>query len=117
MRARVLTRLTFCLGMMLGSGQICAAEAHGGLEVNDSAEWNQAQAESAGGAVESGIGKVVTGNGSDIESSAGNPGQSAAGDGNATKPEEGDAGESVDGTGEIPVRVGECTGKRFKKCR
>ena len=117
MKPDVLTRLTFCLGMLLGSGQICAEEVHGGLDVSDSAEWNQAQAESTGSAVDSGIGKVVKGDGANIESSAGNRERSAAGDGNAMKPEEGEAGESTDGTGEIPVRVGECTGKRFKKCR
>lgn len=117
MKPAMLTRLTFCLGMLLDSGQICAEEAHGGLEVNDSAEWNQAQAESTGSAVGGGIGKVVEGDGENIENDAGNPGPSVAGDGNATKPEEGEAGESAGRTGEIPVRVGECTGKRFKKCR
>ena len=117
MRPGVLARLTFCLGMLLGSGEMFAEEAHGGLAVNDSAERNRAQAESTGSAIASGIGKVVRGAGADIESIAGNPGQSATGDGSATKPEEGGASESVAGTGEIPVKVGECTGRRFKKCR
>lgn len=117
MKPGVMTRLTFCLGMLLGSGQICAEEAHGRLEVNDSAEWTQAQTESTGNAVGGGVGNVVEGDGANIESSAGNPGQSAAGGGNATKPGEGEAGDSADRTGEVPVRVGECTGKRFKKCR
>ena len=117
MKSKVSARLTFCLGMLLGSGQIFAEEAHGGLEASDSAEWNQAQAESTGSAVGGGIGKVVEGDGEDMHSDAGNPEQSAAGDGSAAKPVEGEASESVAGTGEIPVKVGECTGKRFKKCR
>ena len=117
MKPGVLARLTFCLGILLGSGRICAEEAHGGFKENESAEWSQAQAESTGSAVDSGIRKVVKGGGRNIGSDAGNPGQSVTGVGNATKPEEGEAGESVDRPGEIPVKVGECTGKRFKKCR
>ena len=117
MKPGVMTRLTFCLGMLLGSGQICAEEAHGRLEVNDSAEWTQAQGASTGNTVDSGIGTFVKGDGANTAGDTGSPGRSAAGDRNTTKPEEGEAGESADGTGEIPVGVGECTGKRFKKCR
>ena len=117
MRSGVSTRLVFCLGLLFGSGQTCAAEAHGRLEVNGSAEWTQAQAETAGDAVDGGIGKFVKGDGADTAGDTGSPGRSAAGDRSATKPEEGEAGESADGTGEIPVMIGECTGKRFKKCR
>ena len=117
MRSGVLIRLVFCLGLLLGSGRTCAEEAHGRLEVNGSAEWTQAQGGGTGGAVDSGIGEVVEGDGANIERSAGSPGQSAAGDGNATKPQEGEAGDSADGTDGIPVMIGECTGKRFKKCR
>ena len=120
MRSGVSTRLVFCLGLLLGSGQTCAAEAHGRLEVNGSAEWTQAQAETAGDIGDGGIGKLVKGDGADTADTAGDtgsPGRSASGDRSATKPEEGEAGESADGTGEIPVMIGECTGKRFKKCR
>ena len=117
MKPGVLARLTFCLGMLLGSSRMFAEEAHGGLGASDSAEWNQAQAESTGSAADGGIGKIVKGDGANIEIGVGNPGQSVTGDGNAPKPEEGEAAESADGPGEIPVRVGECTGKRFKKCR
>lgn len=117
MKPDVSTRLVFCLGLLLGSGWICAEEAHGRLEVNDSAEWTQAQAETVGDAVDGGIVKFVKGDGADTAGDTGSPGRSAAGDRNATKPEEGEAGESADGTGEVPVMIGECTGKRFKKCR
>ena len=117
MKPGVLARLIFGLGILLGSGQLNAEETHGRLEASDSAEWNQAQAESTGSAVGGGIGKVVEGDGEDMHSDAGNPGQSAAEGGSAAKPVEGEASESVAGTGEIPVKVGECTGKRFKKCR
>lgn len=117
MKPDVLIRLVFCLGLLLGFGRICAEEAHGRLEVNDSAEWTQAQAETAGDAVDGGIGKFVEGDGADTAGDTGSPGRSAAGDRNATKPEEGEAGDSADGTGEVPVMIGECTGKRFKKCR
>ena len=117
MKPGVLTRLVPCLGLLLVSAQIFAAETHGRLEVNDSAERNQARAEAAGDAVDGGIGKVVRGDGANTAGDTGSTGRSAAGDRNATKPEEGEANESADGPGEIPVMIGECTGKRFKKCR
>lgn len=117
MKPGVLIRLVSCLGLLLGSGHTYAAEAHGRLEVNGSAEWTQAQAEGTGSAIGGSIGKVVEGDGANSERRAGSPGQSAAGDRNATKSEEGEADESADGIGEVPVMIGECTGKRFKKCR
>ena len=117
MKPGVSTRLVLCLGLLLGSGQTCAAEARGRLEANASAERNLAQAETAGDAVDGGIGKVVEGDGANTAGDTGSTGRSTAGDRNATKPEDGEAGESADGTGEVPVMVGECTGKRFKKCR
>ena len=116
MKSGVLLRLIFCLGIWHGSGQVSAEEANAGYKENDPAELNQAQAEGTGRAVDSGIKKVVKGDGENIESDAGNPGQSVTVDGDATKPVEEGAGERVDETGENLEKVGECTGKRFKKC-
>ena len=117
MKPGVLARLTLCLCIALGSGRMFAEVAHGGLEVNDSAEPDQAQAESTGSLVDSGIGRVAGGDGENIESGAGNPGQSVTGDGNPTKPVAEGAGERVDEAGETVGKVGECTGRQFKKCR
>ena len=124
MKSGVLLRLIFCLGTWHGTGQICAEEVNAGYKENDPAEWDQAQAEGTGRAVDSGIEKVVKGDGENVESEAGNPGQSVTGDGGPTKLVEEGAGERVDETGENlgkvdenPGKVGECTGKRFKKCR
>ena len=117
MNSSVLLRLVFCLGTLHGSGQVSSEEANAVYKENDPAEWNQAQAEGTGRAVESGIRKVVTGDGEDIESDAKNPGQSVTGDGNPTKLVEEGEGKRGDETGEILGKVGECTGKRFKKCR
>ena len=116
MKSGVLLRLIFCLGIWHGSGQVSAEEANAGYKENDPAELNQAQAEGTGRAVDSGIKKVVKGDGENIESDAGNPGQSVTVDGDATKSVEEGAGERVDETGENLEKVGECTGKRFKKC-
>ena len=117
MKLDVVLRLTFCLGILHGSGQVSSEEANGGYKESDAAEWNQEQTEGMGRAVDSGIEKVIKGDGKNIESDAKNPGQSVTGDGNAKKLVEEGAGERVDETDENLGKVGECTGKRFKKCR
>lgn len=117
MKLGVLVRLTFCLGILHGPGLVSSEEVNDGYKGSDTTELNQEQVEGTGRAVYSGIKKVIKGDDENIESDAGNPGQSVTGDGDATKLVEEGAGERGDETGENLGNVGECTGKRFKKCR
>ena len=117
MQSGALLRLTFCLVLLHGCGHVSSEEVSGRTGENDATEWNEQQLEGIGGAVDRVVRKVVKDHGRKVEGDGRDPEQSATGDARTTELVAEGAGEVVDEAGEIPGKVGECVGRRFKKCR
>ena len=105
-RLRTLFRLTVCLAMLHGCSHVSSQETSGGYRETDAAERIEERADGIARAVDMGAAIAVKGDDSDVGS-----------DGKAMEMVDEGAGEVVDDTGEALADAGECSGKRFKKCR
>ena len=107
----VLFRLALCAVLLLGFGHVSSEERNGKIKEIDAAAWNEENVEDAARAVDGGVAVAVTHTAGQAEVDDGaDPRKSDEGDGRATEPVDG-------GAGEVLVNVGECVGRRFKKCR
>ena len=106
----VLFWLTLCAVLLLGFGHGSSEERNGKIKEIGAAAWNEEKVEGAARAVDGGVAVAVTHTDEQAEVDGAGPRKSDEGDGGATEP--GD-----EGAGEVLVNVGECVGKRFKKCR
>ena len=109
MRPGVLLRLIICLAMLHGGGHAFSEEVDNGE--GDSVEPVEPRVEG----IERAAGNVVGGH--DEEGGGRGPGTLVGSVGKAVEPVDGRAGEGADGAGGVFGIVGECVGKRFKKCR
>ena len=106
MRPGVLLRLLICLAMLHGGG-------HASSEEVDNGEGDSVEPRVEG--IERAAGNVV--GGYDEEGGDRDPGTLVGRIGKAVEPVDGRAGEGAGGAGGVFGIVGECVGKRFKKCR
>ena len=106
MRPGVLLRLIICLAMLHGGGHASSGEV-------DNGEGDSVEPRVEG--IERVAGNVVGGH--DEEGGGRDPGTLVGRVGKAVGPVDGRAGEGADGAGGVFGIVGECVGKRFKKCR
>ena len=106
----VLFRLTLCAVLLLGFGHVSSEERNGIFKEIDGAKWNAEIVEGTARAVDGGVAVAVTHSDKKAEVAGADPRESDEGDARATEPVD-------EGAGEVLVNVGECVGKRFKKCR
>ena len=109
MRPGVLLRLIICLAMLHGGGHASSGEVGNGE--GDSVEPVEPRVEG----IATAAGNVVGGH--DEEGGGRDPGTLVGSVGKAVEPVDGRAGEGAGGAGGVFGIVGECVGKRFKKCR
>lgn len=117
MKSDVLFRLAFCLVLLHGYCHVSSAQTMDGNEEVDAVEWHKGYVQGTGRAVYRTVGTVVEGDGENVQRVGGGLANAVVGDGEATELVDEDASELVDATGEAFGAVGECSGRRFKKCR
>ena len=110
-------RLTLCLVMLHGWGGAVSEEAGGGFVESDSGEVLLVPDMAGLSPGVEGGGIVAGRENGNAEGKDGNVAMAAERDGGTAVPAAGDAHEAVDATGAASAPVGECDGKRFKKCR
>ena len=113
----VLSRLTLCLVLLCGCGHAVSGETNDGLEGIEPAERIAERVKGIGKTVAGGVGVVVVDCDVKAEGKCGESGPSATGVGKAANPVDEGAGDAVDGAVGLVANVGECSGRRFKKCR
>jgi len=109
--------LVVCLILLSGGGHAVSEEADDGLGGIEPAEHIAERAEGSGKAVDGDVGVVVVECNLKGEGMCGESGSPATGVGKAAKLVSEGAGEAVDGAAGFVANVGECSGRRFKKCR
>ena len=112
-----LLRLTLCLLMLHGWASATAEEAGGRFGEGEPGEVQQVPylTEQASGVTGAGI--VANREDGNVEVDGGNLAMAAEREGGATVPAIERAPASVSATAEESAPVGECSGRRFKKCR
>ena len=114
-QSSVLSRLLVCLALLYGCGHAVSEETDRGLDEIDVAERDRM--EGIGTAVEGNAGVVVVDCHVKVEGECGESGPPVTKvDKTAVLVDEG-AGEVVDQAVAATANIGECSGKRFKKCR
>ena len=112
-----LIRLTLCLVMLHGWAGAASDEVGSGLAKSDSGEVLLVP-DSTGQSPEKDGGGIVAGReDGNAEGEDGGVAMAAERDGGTAVPVAGGAHEAVDATAAASAPVGECDGKRFKKCR
>ena len=112
-----LLRLTVCLAMLHAGGHAGAETSGGGYGASAAVELGETHVEAKGGASGGGIGFVAAHGDGKVEGDGDAPGQPIIAVGKVPGPIDEGAGEVAVGTGEVARPVGECSGRRFKKCR
>ena len=116
-RSSVLSRLLVCLALLYGCGHAVSEETDRGLDEIDVAERVADRMEGIGTAVEGNAGVDVVDCHVKAEGECGESGPPVTEvDKTAVLVDEG-AGEVVDQAVAATANIGECSGKRFKKCR
>lgn len=110
-------RLILGLVLLHGCGHAASDEANSGLEETDVAERVADRMEGIGKVVAGDVRIVVVDCDGKVEEVCGESKALVADIGKSTKPAGEGAGDAVDEAAEIAANVGECSGKRFKKCR
>lgn len=113
----VLPRLVACLALLSGCGHAVSEETDGGPGGIEPAERIAERAEAIGKAVGGDVGVVVVECDVKAEGKCGESGPSATGVGKAAKLIDEGVGDAVDEAAGFVANVGECSGRRFKKCR
>ena len=119
--SRLPLRLILGLALLHGCGHAASDESNGGLGAIDVAERVVERMEGIGKAVAGDVAIVVEDCDVKADGTCGEsgepPGQLATGVGGTTKLVDVVVGEAVDEAAGLVANVGECSGKRFKKCR
>ena len=106
-----------CLALLYGCGHAVSEETDRGLEETAVAERVADRMEGIGKVVAEDVRIVVVDCDGKAEGECGESKALVAGIGKSTTPAGEGAGDAVDEAAEIAANVGECSGKRFKKCR
>ena len=110
-------RLTLCLVLLCGCGHAASEEAKSGIGETGSAELVAERVEGIGTAVDRDVRTVVLDCDVKVEGKCGESKALVAEVGRSTESAGEGAGDAVDEAAEIVANVGECSGRRFKKCR
>ena len=113
----VSARLAFCLVLLYGCGHAASEEAKSGIGETGSAELVAERVEGIGTAFDGDVRIVVLDCDVKVEGKCGESKALVAEVGMSTESAGESAGDAVDEAAEIVANVGECSGKRFKKCR
>ena len=117
LQSSLLSRLIVCLALLYGCGHAVSEETDRGLDEIDVAERVADRMEGIGTAVVGNVGVVVVDCHVKVEGECGESGPPVTKvDKTAVLVDEG-AGEVVDQAVAATANIGECSGKRFKKCR
>ena len=110
-------RLILGLALLHGCGDAVSEETNGGLGKIDVAERVVERMEGIGTAVDGDVRIVVLDCDGKVEGECEESKALVADVGKSTEPAGEGAGDAVDEAAEIVANVGECSGRRFKKCR
>ena len=110
-------RLILGLALLHGCGHAVSEETNGGLGEIEVAERVVERMEGIGTAVDGEVRIVVPDCDVKVEGKCGESKALVAEVGRSTTSAGESAGDAVDEAAEIVANVGECSGKRFKKCR
>ena len=110
-------RLILGLALLHGCGHVASEETNGGLGEIDAAERVVERMEGDGTAVDGDVRIVVPDCDVKVEGKCGESTALVAEAGESTESAGESAGDAVDVAVEIVANVGECSGRRFKKCR
>ena len=110
-------RLILCLALLHGCGHVASEETDGELGEIDVAERVVERMEGIGTAVDGDVRIVVPDCNGKVEGECGESKALVADVEKSTEPAGEGAGDAVDDAAGIVANVGECSGKRFKKCR
>ena len=109
-------RLILGLALLHGCGHVASEDTNGGLGEIEVAERVVERVEGIGTAVDGDVRIVVPDCDGKVEGKCGES-KALAEAGKSAESAGGSAGDAVDVAAEIVANVGECSGKRFKKCR
>ena len=115
--SRLPLRLILGLALLHGCGHAASDEANSGLEEIDVAERVADRMEGIGKVVAGDVRIVVVDCDGKVEGECAESKALVADIGKSNEPAGEGAGDAVDEAAEIAANVGECSGKRFKKCR
>ena len=110
-------RLALCLVLLYGCGHVASEEANDGPGSIEPAERIAERVKGMGKAVAGDVGVVVVDCDVKGEGKCGESGPFATGVGKVANLVDEGAGDAVDGAAGLVANVGECSGRRFKKCR
>ena len=113
----VLPRLVVCLTLLSGCGHAVSEETNDGPGGIEPAERIAERVKGVGKAADGDVGVVVVDCDVKGEGKCGEAGPSATGVGQVANLVDEGAGGAVDGAAGLVADVGECSGRRFKKCR
>lgn len=117
LQSGVLPRLTVCLALLYGCGHAVSEEADRRLEGFDVAERVADRMEGIGTTVDGNAGIVVVDCHMKVAGKCEESGPPVTEVDKIAVPVDEGAGEVVDEAVAVVANVGECSGKRFKKCR
>jgi len=117
LESSVLSRLTLCLVLLYGCGHAASEETKSEIGETESAERIAERLEGIGRTVDGEI--AVDAVDCDVkgEGKCGESGPPVTGVGKAANLVDEGAGDAVDEAAGLVANVGECSGRRFKKCR
>ena len=110
-------RLTLCLVLLYGCGHAASEETNDGPGGIEPAERIAERVKGIGKAVDGDVGVVVVDCDVKGEGKCGESGPLATGVGKVANLVDEGASDAVDGAARLVANVGECSGRRFKKCR
>ena len=113
----VLARLALCLVLLYGCGHAASEETKSGIGETGSAGRIAERMEGIGRAVDGSVGVDAVDCDVRGEGKCGESGPSATEVGKVANLVDEGAGDAVDGAAGLVANVGECSGRRFKKCR
>lgn len=112
-----LLRLTVCLAMLHACGHAASEATTGGYGASVAMERGETHVEGMGSAAGRDSGLVVEHGDGQLAGDGGAPGQPIVEVRKATQPVDEGAGDVLGEFEEVSGQVGECSGRRFKKCR
>ena len=117
LQSSVPSRLLVCLALLYGCGHAISEETDRGLEEIDVAERVAERMEGIGTAADGDVRIVVVNCHVKVEGKCGESGPTVTEVDKIAVPVAEGAGEVVDQAVAATANIGECSGKRFKKCR
>ena len=116
-RSSVLSRLLVCLALLYGCGHAVSEETRSGIGETESEGRIVERVQGTGRAVDGDGGFVVVECDVKVERRCGESAKPVTEVGEAASRIEEGTGGVVDDAAELVANVGECSGRRFKKCR